>query len=305
MAISGMAAKSDGVVGAASRIAIKNDVEPADWDAVFNRIEKRSASFSNIVFQAAVGAGALSGLFAAFGFFALVLSHFFPYAAPVYLAAFIMPPCILLGAAAGQGAGNRFMGSWLRVDQETRRGFATRLTLGRVPESWPLPVRRWLFTGDWLKSPVFDPRLPYVRIFVSGDAPANCAEEDGLWREIHCRVSGDSLWEAGANHREISYPRELPGWARGIQPGDGAEELDRRLGRTVSRQWLNHLWRRACKQWPLLGSGDYPADARRECFEAHHLRLSGEREALLVVLRPACFAADVCAETGRTDALAA
>lgn len=305
MAISGTLTKTGDVAGAAARIAIKNDVEPGNWDAILARVNTRSSAFSNLWFQMAVGGGVLAGLFGTFGFFAAILSHFFPYAPPAYLAVFIMPPGMLVGAAVGQLAGNYFMRTWFGIDEETRRGFATRLTLGRTPEGWPLLVKRWLFTGDWLKSPVFDPRLPYVRIFVSGAAPESCAEEDALWREIHCRVSGDSLWEAGANHREISYPQELPGWARKVEPGDGVEELDKRLGKTVSRQWLSHLWRRACKQWPLLGSGDYPADARRECFEAHHLYLSGEREALLVVLRPTCFAADVGDGVAGEESLAA
>lgn len=298
-----------GTLGNASgdpmRIAIKNDVEPENWQWVFDRIEKRAAYFPGFLFHGALGAGTLMGLFATFAAFAAVLSHYFPFVPQTFLACFILPPGLLAGAAAGQWAGNLFLRAWFGIDEPTRRGFATRLTLARAPEGWPLTVKRWLFTGDWMKSPVFDPRLPYVRIFVSGDAPASCADEDNLWRDIHTNISGDSLWEAGANHREISYPQQLPGWARKVQSGDGVEELDKRLGHYVSRQWLDHLWRRACRQWPLLGTGTYPDDARRECFEAHHLHLAGNREALVVVLRPACFAAEIEGEVENEDSIAA
>ena len=296
MTVSDGAIRLDTESGAA-RIAIANDVEPGDWQAVFDLFGRRAKLFSPFWFHAAVGFGTLSGLFGTVALFAALLSVFFPFVPQTYLAGFIMPPGLLTGAAAGQAAGNIFMRLWFGVNQETRQGFAIRLTFARAPEAWPGLVGNWLFTGDWLKAPVYDPRLPYVRIFVSGEAPKSCAEENALWREIHGKVSGDSLWEAGANHREISYPDALPGWARMVGEGDGVDEFDRRLGREISREWLSHLWRRACRQWPLLGSGDYPADARRECFEAHHLYLWGGREALLVVLRPSCFAAEVYQET--------
>lgn len=156
-----------------------------------------------------------------------------------------------------------------------------------------------------MSSPTYDPRLPYVRIFVMGDAPATCREEDCLWREIHGQISGDTLWEAGANHREISYPRELPNWAKQIEKGDGVEELKKRLGAKTAVDWVMHLWRRACRQWPALLAEEYPQDARRECFEAHSILLSDGREALVVVLRPASFAAQVAKNSREGRELAA
>lgn len=275
------------------RIAVKTDVEPEDWQDVFDAVEAGSRRFSIALFHLAVGLGTMAGLFLAVAASMTVLCSLFPYAAPTYLAIFTLPLGFLVGAASGQKVGNAYLRVRFRLDAATRRGFATRLTLARTPGHWPLVVKKWLFTGDWTKSPVYDPRLPYVRIFVSGPAPATCAREDELWREIHGRISGDSLWEAGANHREISYPAHLPTWSRKILSGDGVEQLDQRLGHDISREWVRHLWRRACRQWPLLGSGDYPENARRESFEAHHLDLQGGREALLVVLRPSCFAAEV------------
>jgi hypothetical protein len=275
------------------RIAIKNDVEPEDWQDIYERIDSSAKRFPISLFHLTVGAGTLAGLFGTVSVFMVVLTQFFPFVAPSLLACFISPLGFLVGAAGGQLGGNLFFQLWLGLDRETRRGFATRLTLARAPEEWALQVKKWLFTGDWMNSPVYDARLPYVRIFVSGDAPVSCAEEDRLWREIHDKVSGDSLWEAGANHREISYPMHLPAWARKVETGDGVEELDKRLGSDVSHAWVRHLWRRACRQWPLLGSGEFPLNARKETFEAHHLFLQHGREALLVVLRPNCFAAEV------------
>ena len=292
MTVSGtLACMNDG--SGAKRIAIVNDIEPGDWQDVFEVFQIRTERFSSFGFNAAVGIGTLSGLFGVVALFVSILGVFFPFVPQTYLACFVLPPGLLAGIAAGQGAGNAYMRLWFGINQATRRGFATRLTLARAPEGWPEVVTKWLFTGNWLKTPDYDARLPYVRVFVSGNAPKSCAEEDALWREIHSRVSGDGLWEAEANHRELSYPTTLPGWARLIEPGDGVHQLDIRLGRETSRQWLEHLWRRACRQWPLFGGGDYPVDARRECFEAHHLHLQGGREALMVVLRPSCFAAEV------------
>ncbi len=304
MAMSGSLTSMHGV--RANRIAIQNDVEPEDWQDVFEHMEKCSAAFSYFLFNSAVGVATMTGMFAVMAGLTALLAVFFPYVPQTYLACFTIPPALLAGVASGQFGGNCFLHFQFGIDQETRRGFATRLTLAHVPEDWPLQVKKWLFTGDWLKSPIYDPRLPYVRIFVSGKAPATCAEEDCLWREIHHKVSGDSLWEAGANYREISYPQQLPSWARKVEPGDGVAELDERLGQKVAREWIDHLWRRACKQWPLLGSGDYPTTARKECFETHHLYLFGNREALLVVLRPSFFAEEVQDKTlDKEDSIAA
>jgi hypothetical protein len=219
-----------------------------------------------------------------------------------FLCAAIVLPSLLAGVAAGQFAGRAFLRVALGLDDATRRGFASRLSLARCPEDWPASIKRWLFTGDWLGSPSYDLRVPYARIFIEGEAPLACREEDALWREIHGAVSGDSLWEAGANFREISYPAQLPSWAANVEGGDGFAELQGHIGLTEASDWVMHLWRRACRQWPSLGAGDYPGQGRRECFEMHSLTLAGGRRALVVVLRPTSFVVELELEEENRDA---
>lgn len=289
----------------ANRIAVNHGAEPQDWQDIYNRLNDRAAKFSAFLFGGSVMGSTFFGLFAALGVLAYAARHLFPDISIHSLACLVCPPAFLVGAAAGQKGGNIFMRLWFSLSEETRRGFATRLTLGRAPAKWPATLRRWLFTGDWMTPPHFDARLPYVRIFVMGDSPATCKDEDELWREIHGEISGDTLWEAGANHREISYPRHLPSWAKNVGKGEGLDDLKSRIGDRTAVDWVTHLWRRACKQWPALNSHEYPLQARRECFEIHSLVLSDGREALVVVLRPSNLAQELAGIAGSEDELAA
>ena len=272
-----------------ARIAVDQGTEPEDWRAIYERMESSSPRLTSLVLKGTAAVATLLGLFAVSGTLGLIADAFFDDVSEYFLACLVVPPGILAGAAAGQYVGNLFLRFRFRLDDATRRGFATRLTLARAPAAWPTAVRRWLFTGDWLGSPAYDLRLPYVRIFVAGDAPVTCREEDELWREIHDAVSGAGVWEAGSNHREISYPRQLPGWAKSVEAGDGFVELQKRIGRNTAAEWVSHLWRRACGQWPGLGCNGFPAQSRRECFEIHFLTLYRGRHALVVVLRPSTF----------------
>ncbi|MCC8190327.1 MAG: hypothetical protein LIP77_06765 [Planctomycetes bacterium] len=288
----------------AVRIAVVPGAEPADWRPVYDRLNRCSQRLEGFLLTAAAAAATFAGLFGtAGGMAAVILRHFPDIAAPLLAGAVILPG-MLVGAAAGQAGGNLFMRLRYRLDDATRRGFATRLGLSRAPEGWHAGLRRWLFTGDWLGTPAYDLRLPYVRIFIVGDAPDTCRDEDAIWREIHGQISGDSLWEAGTNIREISYPHTLPGWAREVSKGDGFADLQRRIGRTEATEWVMHLWRRACRQWPALGANDYPEQARRECFEMHSLFLADGRQALVVVLRPVAFVRELEVE-GEKKGLAA
>ncbi len=271
------------------RIAVVEGNAPDDWRLVYERLNDSSKRLAAILAKGTASAASFAGIAAVSGLLALAILKALPDISPHYLASAVILPGLLSGAAAAQLAGNLFLRFWFRLDDSARRGFATRLSLGRCPDDWPAFLKRWLFTGDWLGSPAYDLRLPYVRIYIDGDAPATCREEDSLWREIHGNISGDSLWEAGANIREISYARELPAWARLIENGDGYAELQRRIGSAAASEWLGHIWRRACRQWTALGACDYPENARRECFEMHSVALSGGRNALVVVLRPVTF----------------
>ncbi len=258
-----------------NRIAVDHGAEPQDWQTIYDRLNDRAAKFSSVLFGGSVMGSTFFGLFAALGVLAYTARYLFPDMSVHSLACLVCPPAFLVGAATGQKGGNIFMRLWFGLSDEPRRCFAPRRTLGRAPEGWPATLRRWLFTGDWRTPPHFDARLPYVRIFVMGDSPATCRDEDELWREIHGEISGDTLWEAGANHREISYPRHLPSWAKGVGKGEGLDEMKRR-------------------------NGD-----RRDCFENHSLSLADGREALGVVLRPSNLSEEFQDMVGSEDELAA
>jgi hypothetical protein len=271
------------------RIAVVQGSAPDDWRTVYERLNNSSKQLATVLAKGSAAVAAFAGIAAVSGLLAMAILEAHPDISPHYLACAVILPGLLAGAAAAQFAGNLFLRLWFRLDDSSRRGFATRLSLGRCPADWPAFLKRWLFTGDWLGSPAYDLRLPYVRIYIEGDAPETCREEDYLWREIHGNISGDSLWEAGTNIREISYPRELPSWARQVENGDGYAELRRRIGSAAASEWISHIWRRACRQWPALRVQDYPEQARRECFEMHSVALTGGRNALVVVLRPVTF----------------
>ncbi len=284
------------------RISVVQAALPDDWRALHGRVDVCARGALSLLLGIAAGSAAFAAVAVAGWALAALLRQVFP-AMSVFLACAVAAlPALLAGVAAGQLAGNLFLRVFLRMDDETRRGFATRLSLARCPDAWPGHLRNWLFTGDWLGAPAYDLRLPYARIFVEGEAPLTCRGEDALWREIHHAVSGDSLWEAGANFREISYPSQLPAWARDVEAGDGFGELERRIGRAEASEWVSHLWRRACRQWPVFGAGDYPEQARRECFEMHSLTLAGGRQALVVVLRPTAFVVELEQEQENREA---
>lgn len=281
----------------AVRIAVVQGALPDDWRTIHERLNRRANRFTGFLLKSFACSATFGGVLVAGGLLAVAIAHYFPGMSPYSLSCAVILPALLAGAAAGQWSGNLFLRFYLRLDDATRRGFATRLSLARCPAEWPAYMKRWLFTGDWLSAPGYDLRLPYVRMYVRGDAPLTCREEDALWREIHGNISGDSLWEAGTNIREISYPDELPSWAKKVENGDGFTDLGERIGQAEASEWVMHLWRRASRQWPALGANDYPEKARRECFEMHSLTLADGREALIVVLRPVSFVLEMDAGT--------
>lgn len=287
------------------RIAVVPGAEPEDWRKVYERLNKKSQTLMSILLKTSAAAGTFVGLFVTSALLAVGIYKLEPTISPHYLACAVILPGLLVGAAAGQISGNLFLRVWNRLGSSTRRGFAMRLTLGRCPLNWSVFLKRWLFTGDWLGHPAYDLRLPYLRIYIKGDVPVSCREEEILWREIHANISGDPDWEAGANIREVSYPSELPAWSKDVTNGESYADLQRRIGRRAASEWVQHLWRRACRQWPALGVNDYPERARRECFEMYSLTLSGAREALVVVLRPVHFVHELEEELAVENSIAA
>ncbi len=274
---------------AALRIAVVQGALPDDWRAIHERLDRAALGCTGFFLNLFAGSATFAAAVAAGWAMVRALLVFFSDMSAPALAAIVLLPALLAGAGAGQAAGNVFLRLALGLDGAARRGFATRLSLARCPGTWPGYLKRWLFTGDWLGRPAYDLRVPYARIYVEGEAPLTCREEDGLWGRIHSEVSGEALWEAGTNFREISYPSELPEWALKVENGDGFADLRRRIGEGEAEKWVTHLWRRACRQWPALGANDHPELARRECFEMHSLTLADGRRALVVVLRPTSF----------------
>lgn len=286
----------------ALRIAVVQGALPDDWRAVQERLDGAVEGSLGFCLNLSAGAATFAAVVATGWTLVHMLSAAVPSMSVFVLCGAVAVPALLAGLAAGHWAGNMFLRLFLRLDDATRRGFAARLTLARCPAHWPACMRRWLFTGDWLGAPSYDLRFPYARVFIEGEAPPTCRGEDMLWREIHCALSGDGLWEAGANFREISYPSRLPSWATCVEKGDGFGELRERIGREEASEWVQHLWRRACRQWPSLAVSDYPEQARRECFEMHSLVLAGGRVALVVVLRPTSFVLELEMEEEDRDA---
>ncbi|MCC8108191.1 MAG: hypothetical protein LIQ30_03920 [Planctomycetes bacterium] len=287
------------------RIAVVAGAEPDDWRRLYDRLNTSRHRLATLLQRATVAVSTFVGVVAAAGLIAAGIVSLNPEVSPYYLIGGVILPALLAGAACGQAGGNLFLRLWFRMDDATRRGFTTRLTLARCPRDWPAHVKRWLFTGDWLGSPAYDLRLPYVRIFINGPAPETCAREDALWREIHMHISAGGRFESGTNIREISYPEALPSWAFEVDTGDGYSDLQAKIGDAEASAWVQHLWRRACRQWPALGACDYPAEARRECFEMHQVSLHDGRDALVVVLRPSTFVLELEEETQARAGIAA
>lgn len=283
----------------AERIPVERGSEPGDWQAVYECLNRHSRAATAFAVKGCAALATLAGVLATAAVLGLAVMEIHPNVSLPYLACFVLPPALLAGAAAGQAAGNLFLSLRFRLSESARRGFANRLTLARVPDAWAGEVRNWLFSGDWLTAPTHDMRFPYVRIFITGSVPADCDGEDAIWRRIH-RVAdiGESGREAGGGHRELSYLPRFPGWMREMEKGDGIAELAKRIGARPADDWVAHLWRRACRQWPLLGEGVFPGAARRECFEMQHLILADGREAFIITLRPVAQAA---AETPESD----
>ncbi len=271
---------------ATSRIAVVGGAEPADWQSIYDRIAARANTATVAMTNAFAACITLVSLFAGMAALGWCIWQIYPSISLEYMACFVVPPAFLLAAAAGQAGGNLFLRYRFGLDQATRRGFAARLTLGRAPEQWPGLVRRWLFTGDWLGKPACDQRMPYMRIFVLGNPPETCSQEDAIWQEVHDVLCGEDHLEAGCNHREICYPTELPEWSRHIGKGDGLDSLRQRIGTHEADEWVSHLWRRAHRQWPAIGMLDTNAGFHRDCFELHRLALPGGLEGLVVILRP-------------------
>lgn len=287
------------------RIAVVQGSEPDDWREIYDKLADSSHKLASVLLKSSAAVAVVTATAAVSGALAMAILYCGAEISPYCLASAVILPGLLAGAASGQAAGNLFLRLWYGLGSADRRGFATRLSLARCPRDWPAYLKRWLFTGDWLGSPAYDLRFPYVRIYIEGEAPLSCREEDSLWREIHGHISGNSLWEAGTNIREISYPRELPSWARQVENSDDFSDLRKRIGQNAASEWVMHIWRRACRQWPALDACDYPENARRECFEMHFVALAGGRNALVVVLRPVTFVLELEEEHREEEHLAA
>lgn len=282
----------------AERIPVERGHEPGDWQAIYDCLNRHSRAGAAFAVKGCAVLATLAGVLATAVVLGLAVMEISPDVSLFYLACFVLPPALLSGAAAGQAGGNLFLSLRFRLGEAARRGFAARLTLARVPDAWAAEVRNWLFSGDWLTEPLCDAHFPYVRVFVAGLIPADCGGEDAIWREVHDAVDGGGIGlEAGGGHRELSYLPRFPSWMREMEKADGIEELAKRIGARSAEDWAAHLWRRACRQWPLFGDGVFPGATRRECFEMQHLSLTDGREAFMITLRPSVPAATETAES--------
>ncbi len=231
---------------------------------------------------AAAGLGALVGSLLIFQLGTRFLA---PEAASIVVFGLALLPAALVGAAFGQLAGNLLIRALTRISDPERRCLALHVPWSRAPGRWPTCLRNWIYGGDWLRTTERDILLPYVRAFVTGEAPRTIEEELALWSELLAQTANRNVngLEVGHAVRDLASLERLPDWTREVDPGTTLPKLVQRLGQ-VGRDWAICLFRRAVNRMPELAEADKTMD--QVLFEFHYCMLSREREALVVVLRP-------------------
>ncbi|MCC8167559.1 MAG: hypothetical protein LIQ31_15830 [Planctomycetes bacterium] len=117
------------------RIAVVSGAEPDDWRRIYDRLNSSRHRLTALLQRTTVAVSTFVGVIAVAGLIAVGIVHLNPEVSPYYLIGGVMLPALLAGAACGQAGGNLFLRLWFRMDDATRRGFATRLTLARCPGS--------------------------------------------------------------------------------------------------------------------------------------------------------------------------
>lgn len=210
-----------------------------------------------------------------------------PGAGPELVWGLAILPSLLCGACAGHISGCLALATTTGLTGNQRRSLAMHLPARRVPAHWPGYLVNWLYGGDWLTERDEDVFMPYIRAFVTGDAPETPDDEMKLWAQL-VRQAGSRkrCLEIGQATRELAVLAGLPNWVRDLSPGTTLPQLRERLGDEATRKWSYKLLRHAIERMPELGDWIDPRDADTAHFELWATQLPGDREALLVAIRP-------------------
>lgn len=222
----------------------------------------------------AIGAGIIS-----------VLRIYSPSMSPLLHIAVGLVPTVLLAAAFAHQFGNFYVYRLSGITLKERHSLALHLPWNRTPKEWPKCFRRWVYCGDWLIEDFSGDLLPYVRTFITGDAPTTIEEELDLWESFMAHTRKTLDFEVGHSVREMAAVESLPKWVREVTPGMNLPELERTLGK-AGHDWAVSLLKRAASRKRVFANVDIRGDLHEALFEFHYCRLPEGREGLMVILRP-------------------
>ncbi len=210
-----------------------------------------------------------------------------PAAAAALIVIAVLIPALLVAAAVAHGAGNFALRLMTGLSAPERRCLALHLPWSRTPGYWPRYLRKWIYCGDWLVDRFSHDLLPYVRAFVTGDAPATIEEELETWVELmnSTRASCAHEIEVGKSVRELACVEKLPAWTEDVEPGTSLPDLEEKLG-DIGHDWAVNLLKRAATRMQIFAQIDTDGDLHEASFEFHYCEMSGDRKGLLVILRP-------------------
>ncbi len=221
---------------------------------------------------------------------------FFPETGTLTAFFFSLLPAILFGLGAGHIFGNYFIYAMAGLNDQERRSLALHLPWNKNPKNWPKYFRRWLYCGDWLVDNFSGDFLPYVRAFVTGDAPQTIEEELELWSEFLQNSRHNFKIEVGHSIRELACVDSLPVWTKDITPGMDLPALEKALG-TAGHKWAVNLLKRAASRKRIFCNVNFSGDLSEIKFEFHYCLFESGREGIMVIIRPSVHSAGSMEET--------
>jgi len=236
-----------------------------------------------VAFHVAVSASVLFVLLAIFSLTYAILLFFLKWP-HLLLAAVSVIPALLFAPATGQVAGSMALRYITGLTSWQRRALAIHLPWYRAPRHWPLYLRNWLYSGDWLENCHENSESIYVRAFVTGQQPPDLQEELILWEHLLMpHVNGKRL-EVRMAVWEMRWLEKLPEWTQNLIAGESLSDLERRLGAAATK-WALSLLHRAASRIPEFIPADFSGDPHRAAFEFSYAVLPGGREGLLIIIR--------------------
>ena len=244
-------------------------------DAAAGKLEKTFSIFTYLVFA---GGSIIFSMLLSLGL-RLMLPEF----SPLLHIAVAVVPAILLAAVGAHTFGNYYMSFLTGLSLKEKYSLALHIPWESAPQSWSLPLKKWLYCNDWLVDNNSGNLLPYVRVFVTGKAPVNVEEEVDLWQNI-MQGSRKKFEEAvGHSVRELACLQHLPMWTSEITPGMNLHELEKSLG-MAGRKWAVSLLKRAALRKESLKDAAQNGNLDDVIFEFYCSKLRDGRECLMVII---------------------